>query len=129
LAFLIDAYREEQVRERKRTLLCLNKYLAPIKVAVLPLLKNRKEIVQMADSLAANLRCELSPSGKRVVYDDTAGIGRLYRRQDEIGTLFCVTVDVDSLKDKKVTVRERDSMKQERVSLENLKSYLLEKLT
>ncbi|MCQ9208322.1 MAG: glycine--tRNA ligase [Omnitrophica bacterium] len=124
LAFLVDAYREEQVRERKRVVLGLSRRLAPIKVAVLPLLRNRGEIVRFAKSIAGDLRKHFSGCGKKVVYDDTAGIGRLYRRQDEIGTIFCVTVDVDSLEDKKVTVRERDSMEQVRVSTEGLRSYL-----
>jgi glycyl-tRNA synthetase len=106
----------------------LHKSLAPIKAAVLPLLKNRPEVVKLAKSVAEDLRKEMSLWGKKVVYDDTASIGRLYRRQDEIGTIFCLTVDVDSLEDGKVTVRERDSMKQERVSVEGLKNYLIERL-
>lgn len=128
LAFLTDAYREEEVRDRKRVVLGLDKTLAPIKVAVLPLLKNRPEVVSMARAITADLRQALSPCDKKVVYDDTAAIGRLYRRQDEIGTIFCVTVDVDSLSDKKVTVRERDSMQQERVSADTLKVYIQQKL-
>ncbi|MBN3038853.1 MAG: glycine--tRNA ligase [Candidatus Omnitrophica bacterium] len=128
LAFLADAYREETVRERKRVVLGLDKSLSPIKVAVLPLLKNRPEIVDLAKSIAADLRKDLSDCDKKVVYDDTASIGRLYRRQDEIGTIFCLTVDVESLEDKKVTVRERDSMQQERISIDRLKQYLKERL-
>ena len=128
LAFLVDAYREEEVHGRKRVVLGLHKSLSPIKVAVLPLLKNRAEIVKLAKSITEDLRKNLSGLGKKVVYDDTAAIGRLYRRQDEIGTIFCVTVDVDSLEDKKVTVRERDSMKQERIAVDSLKTYLKEKL-
>jgi glycyl-tRNA synthetase len=128
LAFLVDAYREEEVHGRKRVVLGLHKSLSPIKVAVLPLLKNRAEIVKLAKSIAEDLRKNLSGLGKKVAYDDTAAIGRLYRRQDEIGTILCVTVDVDSLKDKKVTVRERDSMEQVRVSIDKLKTHLLEKL-
>ena len=128
LAFLIDAYREEEVRGRKRVVLGLHKRLSPVKVAVLPLLKNRGEIVKLAKSIAEDLRKSLSGCGEKVIYDDTAAIGRLYRRQDEVGTILCVTVDVDSLQDKKVTVRERDSMKQERVPIDGLKAYLIEKL-
>lgn len=128
LAFLVDAYREEEVRGRKRTVLGLEKSLAPIKVAILPLLKNRKEIVKLAKTIFGDLRKSLSSYAGKVVYDDTAAIGRLYRRQDEIGTVFCVTVDVETLQDKKVTVRERDSMKQERIVIDNLKKYLEEKL-
>ena len=128
LAFLVDAYREEEVRGRKRTVLGLDKSLAPIKVAVLPLLKNRAEIVKLAKSIAEDLRKDLSACGGKIVYDDTAAIGRLYRRQDEIGTILCLTVDVESLQDKKVTIRERDSMEQVRVSIDSLKTYLTEKL-
>ena len=123
LAFLIDAYHEEEVAGRKRTVLSLHKDLAPIKVAVLPLLRNRPEIVQLANQITQDLRKELV-----AVYDDTAGIGRLYRRQDEIGTPYCVTVDVDSLEDHAVTVRERDSMEQIRVSVDRLVQVMSEKL-
>jgi len=123
LAFLIDAYREEKVKGDKRVVLGLHKDLVPIKVAILPLLRNRDEIVKTAKEISANLRGEF-----RVSYDDTASIGRLYRRQDEIGTLFCVTVDVESLTDKKVTVRYRDNMKQDRIEIENLKKFIEDKL-
>ncbi|RKY42466.1 MAG: glycine--tRNA ligase [Candidatus Makaraimicrobium thalassicum] len=119
LAFLVDAYRSEVVRERKRVFLSLDRRLAPIKTAVLPLLKNRPEIVEMAHRIRDDIR-----GNNRVVYDDTAAIGRLYRRQDEIGTPYCVTVDVDSLSDGKVTVRDRDTMEQERVEASRLKGIL-----
>jgi glycyl-tRNA synthetase len=123
LAFLIDAYREEKIKKEKRTVLGLNKTLAPIKAAVLPLLKNRPELVGMAKDIAADLRKNFN-----VIYDDTASIGKLYRRQDEIGTPYCITVDVQSLDDKKVTIRDRDTMQQERISLENIRRYLAEKI-
>jgi glycyl-tRNA synthetase len=123
LAFLVDAYREEIVKDRKRVYLSLNNKLAPIKVAVLPLLKKNPEIVEMCHKLRDDLK-----GNYRVVYDDTASIGRLYRRQDEIGTPFCVTVDVDSLEDGKVTIRERDTMEQERVELSRIKEVLGVKL-
>ncbi len=123
LAFLVDAYREEKVKDKKRIVLGLSKELAPIKVAVLPLLRNREEIVVLAKKLRDELRKNFY-----TVYDDTGSIGRLYRRQDEIGTPYCVTVDVQSLEDKAVTVRERDTMKQERIGLDKLKGYLVEKL-
>ena len=123
LAFLIDAYREEKVRGDKRVVLNLHKYLAPIKAAVLPLLKNRPEIVKLAKDIYKDLRGDY-----KVQYDDTASIGRLYRRQDEIGTLYCITVDVDSLEDKKVTVRDRETMKQERIGVDMLKSYVDERV-
>ena len=119
LAFLIDAYREEKVRGEKRVVLGLQNRLAPIKVAVLPLLRNRSDIVETAQSIAGNLRGEF-----RTVYDDTASIGRLYRRQDEVGTPYCITVDVQSMDDHQVTVRDRDSMQQVRVPIEGVKSYL-----
>jgi glycyl-tRNA synthetase len=119
LAFLIDAYREEKVKKEKRVVLALQHRLAPIKVAVLPLLRNRPDIVEAARSIAADLRKRY-----KAVYDDTASIGRLYRRQDEIGTPYCVTVDVQSLDDRQVTVRERDSMRQVRVPIEGVVDYL-----
>jgi glycyl-tRNA synthetase len=119
LAFLIDAYREEKVKGEKRVVLALQHRLAPIKVAVLPLLRNRPDIVEAARSIAADLRTRY-----KAVYDDTASIGRLYRRQDEIGTPYCVTVDVQSLDDRQVTVRERDSMRQVRVPIEGVVDYL-----
>ena len=87
--------------------------LAPVKAAVLPLLRNRPELVERARGLAADLM-ERMPA----VYDDTASIGKLYRRQDEIGTPFCITVDPESLEDGAATIRERDSMTQERVALD-----------
>ena len=113
LTVLIDAYEEQQLEREKRVVLHLRPELAPVKAAVLPLLRNRPELVSRARALAADLR-EQVPS----MYDDTASIGKLYRRQDEIGTPFCVTVDVESLSDGAATIRERDSMTQERISLE-----------
>jgi glycyl-tRNA synthetase len=123
LAFLVNAYRSEIVRDKKRTYLSLDNRLAPIKAAVLPLLKNKPEIVEMAHRIRNDIK-----GNYRVVYDDTAAIGRLYRRQDEIGTPYCVTVDVESLTDGKVTVRERDSMEQVRVDASAIKEFFSEKL-
>ena len=123
LAFLVDAYAEEKVKEDTRTVLRFSKELAPIKAAVLPLLKNWPEIVELAKKIYQDLRGSFA-----CVYDDTAAIGKLYRRQDEVGTLFCLTVDVQSLEDKQVTVRDRDTMKQERISVDKLKEYFREKL-
>jgi glycyl-tRNA synthetase len=116
LAFLVDSYHEEEVRGEKRVVLRLEPELAPIKVAFLPLLKKNDRIVETAKKLCIDLR-------KRwyAVYDDTASIGRLYRRQDEVGTPFCVTVDVQTVgddkapADHKVTVRDRNTMQQIRV--------------
>lgn len=123
LAFLIDAYREEEVRKRKRVVLGLSKVLAPIKIAVLPLLANRSEIVELAGNICRDLK-----KGFFCVYDDTAAIGKLYRRQDEIGTPYCVTVDVQSLEDRQVTIRDRDTMEQVRISVDRVKGYLGERL-
>jgi len=119
LAFLVDAYREEEVKGSTRIVLCLHKMLAPFKVAVLPLLKKRADIVEMAKKIRNGLQNKFV-----VKYDDTASIGKLYRRQDEIGTVCCVTVDVQSLEDKKVTVRDRDTMEQDRIGVESLEKFL-----
>jgi glycyl-tRNA synthetase len=123
LAFLVDAYREEEVRGEKRVVLRLHRDLAPTKIAVLPLLKKREEIVTLAKQLRDRLARQWP-----VVYDDTAAIGRLYRRQDEVGTAYCVTVDVQTVGDsgrgevgdQRVTIRERDSMEQVRVPVAEL---------
>jgi glycyl-tRNA synthetase len=116
LAFLVDAYHEEIVRGEKRVVLRFNKEFAPIKVAVLPLLKKRADIVECARKITRQLKPNFM-----CVYDDTAAIGRLYRRQDEIGTPWCITVDVETVEeDKKVTIRDRDTMQQIRVPIENL---------
>jgi glycyl-tRNA synthetase len=121
--FLIDAYREEEVRGEKRVVLGLHPDLAPYKVAVLPLLKKRPEIVELCQRIVGDLRADML-----AVYDDTASIGKLYRRQDEIGTPWCITVDVDSLEDHAVTVRDRDSMTQERIGVDQVKSNILGRL-
>lgn len=124
LAVLMDAY-EERVNDKGevRVVLRLKRELAPIKVAVLPLAKNKPEIVEMAKKIKRDLQPTM-----RAVYDDTGGIGKLYARQDEIGTPFCVTVDHESLEDNAVTVRHRDTWEQERVSIDALKGYLQERL-
>jgi glycyl-tRNA synthetase len=121
--FLIDAYREEEVRGEKRVSLALHPDLAPYKVAVLPLLKKRPEIVDLCHKIKADLQRHTM-----AVYDDTAAIGKLYRRQDEIGTPWCITVDVDSLEDGAVTVRDRDSMTQERVPVEGVTRLIVDRL-
>ena len=125
LAFLVDAYHEEEVRGEKRVVLKFHPELAPIKIAVLPLLKKNDRIVETAKKLTANLRRRWY-----TVYDDTASIGRLYRRQDEVGTPFCVTVDVQTVgdekapADEKVTIRDRNTMEQVRVSLSALEPIM-----
>ena len=120
LAVMMDAY-EERTNDKGevRVILKLKPELAPIKVAVLPLAKNKPEIVEMA----RKIKKDLQPS-MRAVYDDTGGIGKLYARQDEIGTPFCVTVDHESLEDNAVTVRDRDTWEQVRVSTSELRDWL-----
>ncbi|MBK0417500.1 glycine--tRNA ligase [Leucobacter sp. CSA1] len=127
MAFLVDAYREEDVPNAKggtdkRTLLALDPRLAPVKAAVLPLSRNEK-LSPLAREVAQELREDWN-----VDFDDSGAIGRRYRRQDEIGTPFCVTVDFDSLDDDAVTVRERDTMQQVRVPRAELHAYLAERL-
>jgi glycyl-tRNA synthetase len=118
LAFLLAAYHEEEVRGEKRTVLRLHPRLAPVKVAVLPLSKN-DQLVPLAVEVADLLRPHLQ------IDTDTAGaIGRRYRRQDEVGTPYCVTIDFESLDDHAVTVRERDSMEQERIPVKALLEHL-----
>lgn len=124
LAILMDAYTEKtNDKGEVRVILKLKPELAPIKVAVLPLAKNKPEIV----AIAKDLKKQLLPT-MRTVYDDTGGIGKLYARQDEIGTPFCVTVDHESLEDNAVTVRDRDTWEQERVKIADLKEYLQKRL-
>jgi glycyl-tRNA synthetase len=113
LTILVDGYTEEQVANEKRVVLRIRPDLAPVKAAVLPLLRNRPELVERARALTNDLKQLTSAT-----YDDTASIGKLYRRQDEIGTPYCVTVDPESLDDGAATIRDRDSMTQERVALE-----------
>jgi glycyl-tRNA synthetase len=121
-AFLIDAYSEEEVRGETRVVLKLDPRLAPVKVAVLPLSK-KEELMPDTRAVAGALR-----SSWQLEVDVTQSIGRRYRRQDEIGTPFCVTVDFDTLDDKAVTVRDRDTMNQDRVAIDQLLAYLRERL-
>jgi glycyl-tRNA synthetase len=128
MAFLVDSYTEDEAPNTKggvdkRTVLRLDPRLAPVKVAVLPLSRNA-DLSPKARALAAELR----GVGWNVDFDDAGAIGRRYRRQDEIGTPYCVTVDFDTLEDDAVTVRERDSMKQERISLDGISRYFAERL-
>jgi glycyl-tRNA synthetase len=121
-AFLLAAYDEDVVNDEPRTVLRLHPRLAPYQVAILPLSK-KDSLTPLADSIFATL-------SKRYYcdYDETQAIGRRYRRQDEIGTPYCITVDFDSLEDGQVTIRERDTTKQERVSIDQLEQVLSEKL-
>ena len=127
MAFLVDAYDEEEAPNAKggtdkRVVLRLDRRLAPVKVAVLPLSK-KEALSTPARELANKLRANWN-----VEFDTSGAIGRRYRRQDEIGTPFCVTYDFDTLEDNAVTVRERDSMEQERVKLDELEAYLAARL-
>ncbi len=123
MAFLLAAYDEEEVRGETRTVLRLHHRLAPYKVSVLPL-SRKDELIPVAkevlDLLQPHWMCD---------YDETQSIGRRYRRQDELGTPYCVTIDFESLEDRAVTVRERDAMTQDRVSIEQLGTYLRDRLT
>ncbi|WP_141577317.1 glycine--tRNA ligase [Actinomadura sp. WMMA1423] len=127
LTFMMDAYAEDEApnasgKMEKRTVMRLDRRLAPVKVAVLPLSRNA-DLSPKARDLAARLRRKWT-----VDFDDASGIGRRYRRQDEIGTPFCVTVDFDTLEDDAVTVRERDSMSQERIAISQVESFLAAQL-
>ncbi len=121
LAFLIDAYDEEQLDEKDtRVVLHLHPALAPIKAAVLPLSKKLSEqATEVYQKLASNFMCE---------FDDAGSIGKRYRRQDEIGTPFCITYDFDSVEDGCVTIRERDTMEQHRIKIDEVESYIAEKI-
>ncbi len=122
LVALLAAYTEETVEDGSRVVMKFPKNIAPVKIAVFPLLKNKPALVEKAqeifDRLKTKFVCE---------FDDNGNVGKRYRRQDEIGTPYCVTVDFESLEDGMVTVRDRDSMKQERISIKELKTYLEDK--
>ena len=123
LTFLMDAYAEDEAPNskgemEKRTVLRLDHRLSPVKVAVLPLSRNA-DLSPKARDLATNLRKNWS-----VDFDDAGAIGRRYRRQDEVGTPFCITIDFESLDDHAVTIRERDTMSQERVAIDQVESWL-----
>ena len=127
MAFLVDAYTEDEAPNAKggvdtRTVLKLDRRLAPFKAAVLPLSRNA-DLSPKARDLAAQLR-----KNWNVDFDDAQAIGRRYRRHDEIGTPFCITVDFDTLTDQAVTIRERDTMAQERVAIDRVEGYLAQRL-
>ena len=127
LTFLLDAYAEDEAPNSKggvdkRVVLRLDHRLAPVKVAVLPLSRNA-DLSPKARDLAAALR-----KNWNVEFDDAGAIGRRYRRQDEIGTPFCITIDFETLDDQAVTIRERDTMAQERISLDQVEQWLAPKL-
>jgi len=122
MAFLIDAYYEEEVKGEKRAVLKFHPKLAPIKAAIFPLV-NKDGMPEIAREIEADLRKSL-----KVFYDDKGAVGRRYRRQDEAGTPYCITVDNQTLDDKTVTVRERDSMEQVRIEMDQITGYILSKL-
>ena len=125
LAVLSDAYTEDVLGDEPRTYLKLSPRVAPVIAAVFPLLKNKPELVAKAREIFGELKKEFG----RIIFDDNGNIGKRYRRQDEIGTPFCITVDFETLeKDVGVTVRDRDTMKQERVKVKDLESFLNGKL-
>lgn len=122
MAILIDAYYEEEVKGEKRAVLKFHPKLAPIKAAIFPLV-NKDGMPEIAREIEVDLRKSL-----KVFYDDKGAVGRRYRRQDEAGTPYCITVDNQTLEDKTVTVRERDSMEQVRIEMDQLTGYILSKL-
>lgn len=122
MAFLIDAYYEELVKDEQRAVLRFHPKLAPIKAAILPLV-NKDGMPEIARKIEADLRRSF-----KVFYDDKGAVGRRYRRQDEAGTPFCITVDTQTLSDQTVTIRERDSMEQIRADINNIGKLLLEKI-
>lgn len=120
MAVLVSAYKEDEVEGEKRSYLALPDNLAPVKVAVSPLLKNKPELVKKTQEVYKTLKKEFG----NVMYDDNGNIGKRYRRQDEIGTPYCVTIDFDTLEDDTVTLRNRDTTKQDRISIIKLNSSL-----
>lgn len=124
LAILLSAYTEETVGDGDiRVVLRLSPAIAPVQVAVFPLLKNKTELVGKARTVYTELKKEFL-----TMWDDNGNIGKRYRRQDEIGTPYCITIDFDTLENETVTVRDRDTLQQERIAISELKNYLLEKL-
>jgi glycyl-tRNA synthetase len=119
LAFLVDAYDEEVVAERQRTVLRIHPQIAPVKAAILPLIAKSGPMVEKAKALYEELRLRHS-----VEYDDNGAIGRRYRRQDEIGTPWAFTIDEQTLEDDTVTVRDRDSLAQERLPIGGVRAWL-----
>jgi glycyl-tRNA synthetase len=120
LAVLADAYREDVVNDETRVYLAFSSNVAPVKAAIFPLLKNKPELVKKAEEVFTKLKKELP----QIMFDDNGNIGKRYRRQDEIGTPYCITVDFDTLTDNMVTIRERDSGKQERVAISDILSKI-----
>ena len=124
LSVMLDAYAEDELGGETRVFLKLSPKLAPVKAMVAPLLRNKPELVAKAREVYAVLKKEVM----QVVWDDNGNIGKRYRRQDEIGTPFCIVIDFDTLTDDTVTVRDRDTGMQERVKVGELKNYIKEKI-
>lgn len=124
LVVILDAYREEKVNNQTRVWLELKPEVAPYKIAVFPLLANKKKLVDKARGIYKNLSSKFNTA-----WDDHGNIGKRYRRQDEIGTPWCVTVDFDTLEDETVTVRDRDTMEQVRIDIAQLEDYFCDKLS
>ncbi|MBC7836706.1 glycine--tRNA ligase [Acetobacteraceae bacterium] len=124
LAVIVKAYTEDELGGEKRTFLKFPPHLAPVKAAIFPLLKNKPELVEKARGIYRALKTEIP----QIVFDDNGNIGKRYRRQDEIGTPWCITIDFDTLEDATVTLRERDSGEQTRVPAAELTALLLERL-
>ena len=120
LAVLLSAYREDEVGGEKRVYLAFKPSIAPVKAAIFPLLKNKPELQEKAREVYQNLKKAIP----QIVFDDNGNVGKRYRRQDEIGTPFCITVDFDTLEDNTVTVRNRDTAEQERIPVEELQSHI-----
>ena len=116
LAVLLSAYTEDEMNDETRVYLNLKPIIAPVKAAVFPLLKNKPELVNRAREVFANLKAKIPD----IIFDDNGNIGKRYRRQDEIGTPWCIVIDFDTLEDDSVTVRDRDTGKQERIKIEDL---------
>ena len=126
LAILNEAYHVEQLEDDKtRVVLKLAPHLSPVKVAIIPLKKNNKEIVQLAEDVKNDLQ-KLGLG--RIIFENTGNIGKSYRKHDEIGTPICITIDFESLEDKSVTIRDRDSMEQSRMSIQEISSFVIKKL-
>jgi glycyl-tRNA synthetase len=122
LMVLDNSYTEEELNGEIRTVLKIPNKLAPIKIALFPLLKNKESLVEKARNIYNSLKSEYMCE-----FDDNGNIGKRYRRQDEIGTPYCITIDFDTLEDETVTIRDRDSMNQERIKIKELSSFLKQK--
>ncbi|HRY62815.1 MAG TPA: His/Gly/Thr/Pro-type tRNA ligase C-terminal domain-containing protein, partial [Candidatus Paceibacterota bacterium] len=125
LAILTSAYTEDNMGEGTRAFLKFKPKVAPIKAAVFPLMKNKPELVEKARDIWKNLKAVVP----QIMFDDNGNVGKRYRRQDEIGTPFCITVDFDTLENDTVTVRDRDTGAQERVAVKELNNYILSKIS